>query len=388
MKNVKYLLGLIICFLFGTTGVLAADFSTSMTSSLNPIVAGKEFTVTVKVNKVSNFCGTRGNFTYDSSKLTVVNSNGAGGFAATLGTKLVLDAANGANGSVNVATIKFKPTANFAVGESTTISLGSQEGVTCSGDILSGSGSSVTIKMSAPKSTNNFLKSLSVSEGKINFNKATTAYNITVDNKVDKLTLNAEQEDEKASITGTGAKTLKLYKNTFKVVVTSESGAKKTYTINVVRKDEAGNTSDPTVTTKPNVETPKPVVDNTLKSLEITGHKLDFKSDTLSYTIEVDNKVTDLDISALPASNEAEVKINKPETLVVGDNIITIDVTTPEGEVKTYTINVTRKVVAEALPENNDGVAKIYQVISYVMTPIAIIEAGGLWYLLRKKKFK
>ena len=56
------------------------------------------------------------------------------------------------------------------------------------------------------------------------------------------------------------------YENTFKIVVTSESGVKKTYTIVVTRKDEEGKT------TKPKAEAVKPALDG----LKIEGYDLKF----------------------------------------------------------------------------------------------------------------
>lgn len=376
MQRIKYLIGL-IGFFIGITVVNAAGFTTSLGNAIN-IEPGQEFTVTMKVNGVSDFCGTMGSFTYDKTKLTLVSSSGSGGFNLTLGTNVVLDAANGANGSVSVATFKFKATSAFMIGESISISLGSQEGTSCSGDITSGTGSSVSIKMNAPKSTNNFLKSLTVSEGTINFNKNTTTYSITVDNTVDKITISAEKEDDKATISGTGSKNLNVYSNTINIVVTSESGAKKTYKVNVVRKDSEGRTAAPGAE-------PTPVIEKTLKSLDITGYSIEFSPDKLTYDLEIDNNVNELDISALPTSVEAVVKLNIPDSLEVGKNVITIDVTTPDGETGTYTINVTKKT-ADKVDIVEDAGVSIYQILTFALIPIAIGEGIVIFTLLRKNK--
>ena len=106
---------------------------------------------------------------------------------------------------------------------------------------MSGNGSSITISVVAPKSSNNNLKSLSLDKGNINFQKNNLNYSITVDYNVSDITINASAEDSKASVSGTGKKNLALYNNNFQVVVKAENGSTKTYNIEVIRKDEKGN---------------------------------------------------------------------------------------------------------------------------------------------------
>ncbi|MBR6689505.1 MAG: cadherin-like beta sandwich domain-containing protein [Clostridia bacterium] len=112
----------------------------------------------------------------------------------------------------------------------------------------------ITVKVTEPKSKNNNLSSISVDGYKL-VKKSDTSYTLDVGNSVTKITIKATAADDKASVTGTGTKTLKEGKNTFNVIVTAESGAKKTYVITVTRKDgyyledlaEALKTSDPTI---------------------------------------------------------------------------------------------------------------------------------------------
>ncbi len=94
----------------------------------------------------------------------------------------------------------------------------------------------ITVKVTEPKSGNNSLTSISVDGYKL-VKKSETSYTLDVGNSVSKITIKASAADEKATVSGTGTKTLKEGKNTFNVVVTAESGAKKTYTITVTRKD-------------------------------------------------------------------------------------------------------------------------------------------------------
>lgn len=85
------------------------------------------------------------------------------------------------------------------------------------------------------RSKDNTLKSLSVSEGTLSpkFSKNTTSYKVDLPADVTSITVKATANDSKASVSGTGKIKLSAGNNEVNVVVTSEYGTKKTYTINV-----------------------------------------------------------------------------------------------------------------------------------------------------------
>ena len=87
---------------------------------------------------------------------------------------------------------------------------------------------------------NNSLKSLSIDKNKISpeFNKDVTEYSLVVNGETEKINVAAEAEEATASISGTGEITLKEGTNKIEVVVTAENGDKKTYVINVTRKEK------------------------------------------------------------------------------------------------------------------------------------------------------
>lgn len=104
------------------------------------------------------------------------------------------------------------------------------------GNQMSGS-RSITINVVEKKisSSVNNLKSLSVDGASLNpkFESGTTSYNVTVPKGTNKINIKAEVEDSKSSLSGTGEKNVTEGMNKFDVVVTAESGAQKTYTLNV-----------------------------------------------------------------------------------------------------------------------------------------------------------
>ena len=85
------------------------------------------------------------------------------------------------------------------------------------------------------KSKDNTLSSLTVSVGTLSpvFNASTTEYNVSVSGTTEKITLGAKANHAKASITGTGEKTIVPGHNWFTIVCTAENGSKKEYKVNV-----------------------------------------------------------------------------------------------------------------------------------------------------------
>lgn len=91
----------------------------------------------------------------------------------------------------------------------------------------------------APKSTNNYLKSLSVEGASLTpkFNKTTLEYSVELEPKTEKIKISAQVEDSKASLKGTGTITVSEGDNKINVVVTAENGNQRTYVINARVKE-------------------------------------------------------------------------------------------------------------------------------------------------------
>ncbi len=184
-----------------------------------------------------------------------------------------------------------------------------------------------TIKLA---DNNNYLSSLSVSEGTLSptFNKNTTSYTVTNVNS-STINISAKAEASTASISGVGEKTLKYGANDFTITVTAENGIKKTYSIKIYRSDNRDKT-------------------NTLSSLSVEGYTISpkFDKDTTTYTLKVKTDVTSIKVNASLESNKSSfVKNYGPRTvnLSLGENIIQIQVISEAEGVKKYTIKVTRE---------------------------------------------
>ena len=238
-------------------------------------------------------------------------SNSAAGFSLGRNTAVTK--------AVTVGTLKI----TMPSSGSATVSLTNVAGSASDYSTLSGNSPSQTIRV---QSNVNTLKSLSLSTGTLSpaFNANTTSYTATVDDS--SVTINGSVTDSLSKVTGLGKKNLAYGKNTFSVVVTSESGAKKTYTIVITRPDNRSS-------------------NNNLKSLSVDQGKISFNKNTTSYKVNVDSDVTSIKISAVVEDGKASfVNGNGPRTfkLNYGNNNIQVKVKAENGSTKTYTIIVNR----------------------------------------------
>ena len=185
----------------------------------------------------------------------------------------------------------------------------------------------ITINKPDPRSKNNNLKSLSIDKGSIAFDKNTTSYLIKVEHDINEVNITAISEDTKATISGTGKKTLKDYVNEFKIVVKAENESTKTYIIKVARKDEQGNYG-------------KLSTDNSVKSISITGYDIKFNKDTKKYNVLVDEDVNEIELIVTPNDSKSTVSVENNTELKTGLNKVTVKVTAENGDINEYLFNV------------------------------------------------
>lgn len=83
---------------------------------------------------------------------------------------------------------------------------------------------------------------------------------------------------------------------------------------------------------------------NNLKSLSVSGYELTpkFSADEKEYSLTITDDIDELDITAKAEDENAKVKIEGNENLLIGENTIKIIVTAEDGTERTYTLNVTK----------------------------------------------
>ena len=172
-------------------------------------------------------------------------------------------------------------------------------------------------------SSNNNLSSLKIDNVDVpNFSPSTTTYNI--ENINASINITATAEDSKATVTGTGTKTLKYGSNVYEVKVTAENGNVKTYKLNITRRDLRDT-------------------NNYLKSLSTSIGTINFNKDTLKYSITVESNVEKLIVTAEADSSKAKVTGTGEQTLKYGENKLEVKVTAENETLRTYVISVIRK---------------------------------------------
>ena len=167
------------------------------------------------------------------------------------------------------------------------------------------------------------LKSLSGTNTDLKYEEGKTEYYTTVSRSITETRIFARTSDENATLIGTGLKQLEIGMNTFQLTVTSSGGSQQVYTIHVIRSEE---------------EIQQDIESSKLLSLSINSLVFDMNSDKTSFIYGVGKEYDELNISAVPLSKTAEVKIEGNKKLKSGFNNIKITVTEKNGEITEYKI--------------------------------------------------
>lgn len=208
------------------------------------------------------------------------------------------------------------------------------------------------------KSSNNYLKSLKLSEGSISFNKKTTKYTINVAEETESITITATAEHAKAKVSGTGKLNIEKGTNTKKIEVTAEDGSVRTYTLTIIRPGEEE---------VPQEEIPEEFIglsELSLKGIKDNGEIIDiqinpeFKTDIFYYECDVPEGVNIIDVEKSCDILDAIIDVTGNENIQDGENLINIILkyTTDEGEEKTvtYQIAVNKLVKIQQIEEEKE----------------------------------
>ena len=225
-----------------------------------------------------------------------------------------------------VLTVSFK-VKNVAVG--TNIKVSYNNLVVSDGSNEMGLGTvSYSVKTAAPKSKDNALKSLTVSNATISpkFSAGTTSYTAEVPFSVNKLDIKAAANDGKAKVSIDSPNLTPGGTTKVTVTVTAENGDKKVYTISVKRAQD------------PNYV---PSGNNGLSDIKVDGFKLSpvFSAENTSYVIWLPYETENVTVSGTPADSRASVRVEGGENLKAGaDNEIKVICKAENGTEKVYTV--------------------------------------------------
>ena len=194
------------------------------------------------------------------------------------------------------------------------------------------------------------LKSLTISNGKLNFKKDTFLYSVSVGSEVESVDVVAVPNDEKASVEIIKSDTLSYGENTIKVIVTAEDGTKGTYVINLNRANKLSG-------------------DATIRYLNIKNYNINFSSDVYEYDLFIDGE-RKLDIDVTLNDEKAKYTIVGNRDLKDG-SVISIKVVAEDASELVYMINVFKK------DESNSGVIndyiKLVPLVCFVILVVGIL---------------
>ena len=172
------------------------------------------------------------------------------------------------------------------------------------------------------KGDNNYLKSITLSSGTLNFDKDIFEYKINVDYNTKELLISAIAEEKTSTVEVVGNKELVVGENIYKIKVLAENKSERIYTIIVNRLEEGKTLSN----------------NNYLANLSIKNHSIAFVKDKLNYDITLTNEET-LDLKYDLEDEKAFVKIEGNNNLK-NNSVVKIIVTAEDGSTRIYNLNI------------------------------------------------
>ena len=233
-----------------------------------------------------------------------------------------------------------------------------------------GTSKSYLIKITRPdnRNTNAYLKSLTINDEDINFEKDILEYTYKVDLETEELKIDAVPEKETSKVEITGNEKFVEGENIVTIKVTAEDGEEKTYTIKVVKEEPEEDTSED----EPGLY---------LKELEIQGYNINFDKEKYEYEITIKDE-KQLNINAL-VYDDYNVEITGNENLQDG-SIIKIIVTDSEDNSVIYKI----KIKVDNTPVVEEKVEEINYIPIIMVSLLAVLALANLVFLFKKLKKK
>lgn len=359
-KSIGYIIGIGL-FVFSPLIAKAGSINLSLNCPESG-KAGETISCSVNASSSANINGVTANYNFDSgvSLVSFTPSSGLSNYGSSV-KGFAVGNTNGVGNSTNVGTLKVTLPNSATSNQTYKIGLTNVGGSDTNFDDLSGSSVSKSVRI---KSNINTLSSLSVSGANINFSENNTSYSATVSSET--IIISANAKDSRASVSGTGTKTLNYGNNTFNITVTSEDGNKKVYTININRPTPAPSNNNSSKTEEKTENKSSNNSNSTgesttskssnalLKSLVIGGTNISFSQSILDYEANVEYDTDKITIEAVAVDSKSKVTIPTNLDLTVGRNEFLVTVIAEDGSTKVYKIIVNRKEEGITISNNNN----------------------------------
>ena len=332
----------ILCVSLLAINAFAAGASATFTGPTT-VRAGDTITLTFKLNG-TGLLGAEGLLSYDENHVELMETAQKikSPWKVDFNGKKFLAYEDGnqdqpINSETAMFTAKFK-VKNLETGTNVTISVkdvkasaGSTEKL---GEII------YTTTIAAPKSSDNTLKDLMVSNATISpaFDPNVTNYTASVPFSINSLQVTPVLNDAKATVKITGNNLVAGGKTKVTVTVTAENGSIKTYTITVTRG------ADPNYT---------PSSNNNLSGIRVGGFLLspEFSADCTDYVVWLPYETDSITVTGMTADSKATARTEGGDTLIAGQfNEIKVICTAENGDEKVYTVRAWRAGADAAAP--------------------------------------
>ena len=227
MKKISKILSTIIfSFMVFTNYVFAYGYDLSVTS--NSVTVGNSITLNIKVSDAA------GKFSISSSNSSVVSVSSSNAWIDNGTQSITLKANKEGSAVITVSANDVTSYSGNSITGSKSVTINVKAKQVVSNNTPTGGNNKQNAGTKAtPKSSNNFLTSLTVDGLKLNenFDKETLEYTLTVPAETEKIKINAQVNDSNAKVTGTGEVKVSTGINNFDIIVTAENGSKRTYKI-------------------------------------------------------------------------------------------------------------------------------------------------------------
>lgn len=229
MKRIVKYFSLFVCmFIMSISYVKAAGYDVSVTS--NTIIVGNSVTLKISANDLA------GRFDFSVSNSSVISMSSSNVFLDNDSKSITITAKSAGTSVITITPTDATSYDGDAITGNRTITITVNNKPTSNPN--TGGNSSGTSNTSTPvkkKSNNNYLSSLTVDGYSLDkeFKKDELEYSLVVESGTDKITVNAQLDDDKAKVTGIGEIALKEEDNKLEIKVTAENGSTRTYILNV-----------------------------------------------------------------------------------------------------------------------------------------------------------
>ena len=346
-RMISLVLVALLCVSLFAMSASAISATASLTGP-SVIRAGDTITLTFNLNAKGVY-GAEGTLSYNASQLTLVGTTQKIGspwvveFSDNIFAAYDNNLTNPINSNVALFTVTFKVNAGVTVGTKVNVSY---TGVVASDDKAGIDIGTVTYSttVAAPLSTDNSLKSMTVSNATISpaFNTNTTNYTAEVPFSVSKLEIQATANDSKASVSINSPNLTPNGTTNVTVTVKAENGSTRTYTIAVKRAQ------DPNYVASAN---------NDLSGITVDGFLLSpgFTAGNTSYVIWLPYETESVVVNGTAADSKANVRVEGGSDLKAGqDNEIKVICTAENGTEKVYTVIAKRAAAHDGSVEPTD----------------------------------